>query len=268
MFYEAARVVPERKDGAVSRFWNLRDLNVPLPKVISRLRGLRELGGRGGGWRIASSLACQTSITTIPFLCSLHYKKGPPAHSFTRAATKRSNLPFFLPPTSPPHHSNPIHHQGTTSFPSQSQHLPLAPSPPTPFKTSTNLPATHSASNNFPSFTFPQNASLNPVFTVPGCNPTHTAFSPLVLCKWRSNVFTIWLTAALDARYEYQPPRPLLSLMEPTRADMRARVACGGSGADGKEGRREDFRGRKGERCLMRSNGPRALTLKVSSAAS
>lgn len=61
--------------------------------------------------------------------------------------------------------------------------------------------------------------------------------------------------------------------MEPTRADMRARVACGGSGDWGEEaekegGKGEDFRGKKGARCLMRSNGPRALTLNVSSAAS
>lgn len=56
--------------------------------------------------------------------------------------------------------------------------------------------------------------------------------------------------------------------MEPTRADIRAKVAWVGRWEEEEEAREVDFRGRNGERCFMSSKGPRVLTLNVWSAVS
>ena len=50
------------------------------------------------------------------------------------------------------------------------------------------------------------------------------ALSPALALRWTSRVLANWVTAALEARYEYHPPA-LLSVMEPTRADMSAKTA-------------------------------------------
>jgi len=71
-----------------------------------------------------------------------------------------------------------------------------------------------------------------------------------------STLFAILFTAALLARYEYQPPREL-SLVEPTRADINASTA-----EAGRFSRAEtvvDFFGRKEEKCFARRRGPRLL---------
>lgn len=55
--------------------------------------------------------------------------------------------------------------------------------------------------------------------------------------------------------------------MLPTRADRTAKTEWAGK-EGGREGKVVDFRGRNAERCFMSINGPRVLTLKVSSAVS
>lgn len=80
-----------------------------------------------------------------------------------------------------------------------------------------------------------------------------------------SRLLASWLTAALLARYEYQPPAEL-SVMDPTRADMSAKTAAMGRLA---EGVTELLRlGRRGEKCLSRRRGPSVLIWKVESASS
>lgn len=65
-------------------------------------------------------------------------------------------------------------------------------------------------------------------------------------------------TAAFDARYEYHPPSALPAV-EPTRADMFAHTARSGSPVAGETPRR----GRKGEKCLVRSSGPMMFVANV-----
>jgi hypothetical protein len=144
---------------------------------------------------------------------------------------------------------------GNISVPFQSQHFPL-PSTPTVLTTSIIFSTENSGENNFSTGVLPQNSSLSPVFTVPGCRLTHIALSPHLCLKKISTLFAILFTAALLARYEYQPPREL-SLVEPTRADINASTAEVGRFSRGET--MVDFFGRRGVKCLARRRGPRLL---------
>lgn len=68
------------------------------------------------------------------------------------------------------------------------------------------------------------------------------------------------LTAALLARYEYQPPKAL-SLMLPTRADMRAKTADLGKASSNSRG--VLLRGSKEVKCFDSKRGPRVLICKL-----
>mmetsp|Transcript_22062 Transcript_22062/g.67757 ORF Transcript_22062/g.67757 Transcript_22062/m.67757 type:complete len:206 (-) Transcript_22062:55-672(-) len=81
----------------------------------------------------------------------------------------------------------------------------------------------NSGVKSFPSATFFWNGSERPVATVPGCSPTTSV-------PWRlsssARLRVTMFCAALEIRYEYQPPRRL-SLTLPTRALRFAMMDCG-----------------------------------------
>ncbi|QBZ65946.1 hypothetical protein PoMZ_12913 [Pyricularia oryzae] len=158
---------------------------------------------------------------------------------------------------------------GGTSVPFQSQILPLC-SGFSPNITSSILSAAFSGSCRSPLASAPdQNSFEKSVLTVPGWYATAKAASPRParFRSCQSKVRVRLLTAALEARYVYQPPC-LLSWTDPTRADMLTHTEWFGStplSSPPSLPMSERPRGRKRAKCFISIKGPRVLIRNESS---
>ncbi len=137
----------------------------------------------------------------------------------------------------------PSGHQGTV-WPRQSKNPPLASAGSWSMTASKWRAA---AAGECTSNPVAANGADNAVATVPGCKAMQSA-SEDRRANSTAAVRTSWLRAALDARYEYQPPSRL-SPMLPTRADSVAKTAL-------------PDRGKRGSTCFMISAGPIAFSAK------